>query len=127
MHLRYTILYVDDVRESVRFYERAFGLKPRFIHESGDYAELDTGPTALAFSARRLMQSLGKKPGHPDPGVPVFEFAFEVEDVAASFSRAVEAGATASQAPRDEAWGQTTAYVLDPDGYLVGLGSPVAG
>ena len=37
MQLAYTILYVDDVRRSVAFYEQAFGLTSRFVHESGDY------------------------------------------------------------------------------------------
>lgn len=125
MRLRYTILYVENVRESLRFYEQAFGLATRFLHESGDYGELETGGTALAFSSRQLMSVLGKSPARANPDAPVFEIAFEVDDVFASFKRAVEAGAAVSQSPRDESWGQTTSYVIDPDGYLVELCSPV--
>lgn len=35
MKLGYTLLYVDNVEETVAFYESAFGLKRRFIHEAG--------------------------------------------------------------------------------------------
>ncbi len=45
----YAIAYVDDVEAALRFYEGAFGLTRRFLHESGDYGELDTGSTVLAF------------------------------------------------------------------------------
>ena len=39
-----------DVAQAVAFYERAFGLTRRFVHESGTYAEMETGATALAFA-----------------------------------------------------------------------------
>jgi catechol 2,3-dioxygenase-like lactoylglutathione lyase family enzyme len=39
MKLAYVILYVPRVRDAVEFYERAFGLKCRLVHESGAYAE----------------------------------------------------------------------------------------
>ena len=54
MKLGYTILYVPDVAASLAFFERAFGLKTRFFHESGTYGELDTGSTTLAFAAHEL-------------------------------------------------------------------------
>src|SRR5690606_23224486 len=119
------ILYVEDVRGSVTFYERAFGLKPRFVHESGDYAELETGATALAFSSRRLLETLGKQPRPPRADAPVFEIAFTTDDVPAALERALEAGATLKQKPEVMSWGQTVAYVADPDGFLVELCTPV--
>jgi len=54
MQFGYTILYVSDVASSLDFYERALGQRRRFLHESGQYAELDTGETALAFAAHEL-------------------------------------------------------------------------
>lgn len=125
MILRYTILYVGDVAAALAFYERAFGLKRGFLHDSGDYGELATGATKLAFSSTALMRQLGKAPGRPSPAAPVFEIAFETGDVAAVFARAVAAGAAPVQAPCEEPWGQTTAYVSDADGYLVEICSPV--
>lgn len=125
MHLRYTILYVESVGAMLSFYERAFGLSRRFLHESGTYGELETGGTRLAFSSRELMRELGKAPGRPDPKAPVFEIAFETGDVPAAFERAVREGAVAVQGPERMPWGQTTAYVTDPEGFLVEICTPV--
>lgn len=66
MILRYTILYVENVAAALDFYEKAFGLERLFLHESGDYGELATGETKLAFSSKTLMNQLGKSPGTPN-------------------------------------------------------------
>ncbi len=50
MRLGYVILSVPDVAARLAFYGRAFGLAPRFVHDSGQDAELETGGTALAFA-----------------------------------------------------------------------------
>ncbi len=126
MKLGYTILYVADVPRTLAFYEAAFGLQRRFLHESGDFGELETGSTALAFSSRRLMSELGKNPSTPDPHAPCSEIALVTEEVAAAVDRAVAAGALLVQPPAQMPWGQTVAYVADLDGFLVELCTPVA-
>jgi catechol 2,3-dioxygenase-like lactoylglutathione lyase family enzyme len=125
MKLGYTILYVPDVRASLRFYEQAFGLTTKFLHEGGDFGELDTGSTSLAFCSLALLQQMGKTPGRADAARPVSEVALVTVDVPAAFARAVTAGATPLQAPEDMPWGQTVAYVADPDGFWVELCTPV--
>jgi lactoylglutathione lyase len=125
MNLAYTILYVQDVPRSLAFYQEAFGLQLRFQHESGDYGELDTGATRLAFSSRTLMTQLGKNPAAADAAAPCFEIAFSTDDVPAAVARAVAAGAALKQAPQDMPWGQTVAYVVDPDGFLVEICTPL--
>lgn len=125
MQFGYTILYVEDVRHSLAFYERAFGLGTAFLHESGDFGQLATGATALAFSSRRLMTELGKHPAAPDAAHPSGEIAFVTPDVPAALARALAAGATPVQDVQDMPWGQTVAYVADPDGFLVELCTPV--
>ena len=127
MKFKYTILYVGNVASTLEFFERAFGFKRKFLHESGDYGELDTGGTTLSISSLSLMQSLGKSPSQAVPTAPTFEIAFESDDVRADLSRALDAGAVLHQNVRDEPWGQTTAYVVDPNGYLIEICSPVAG
>lgn len=119
MRFRYTILYVEDVRRSLDFYRRAFGIDTRMLHESGMYGELATGDTRLAFSSRELMKTLGKSPSRADARSPVFEVAFEVDDVASAYANAIAAGAAPISAPADMPWGQTIAYVADQDGVLV--------
>lgn len=121
----YTILYVEDVPRTLSFYEAAFGLKRRFLHEGGDFGELDTGATILAFSSRKLIAELGKNPSAPVAGSPCFEIAFVTEDVPEALDKALSAGAVLVQAPEDMPWGQTVAYVRDPDGFLVELCTPV--
>ena len=44
MNLAYIIIYVEDAVTAASFYENAFGLKIKFIHESNEYAEM---PEAL--------------------------------------------------------------------------------
>ncbi|MCG8312364.1 MAG: VOC family protein [Pseudomonadales bacterium] len=125
MKFKYAILYVRNVAETLAFYEKAFGFSRAMLHESGDYGELDTGNTALAFSSVALMTSLGKTPGVPDVKAPVFEIAFETDNVQSALDAAINAGATLVQSVKDEPWGQTTAYVTDMNDYLVEICSPV--
>ncbi len=125
MKLRYTILYVEDVPAALAFYEEAFGLTREVLHESGDYGELATGATRLAFSSLRLMRELGKSPGVAAEQRPAFEIAFETEDVAAALKVALKAGAKLVQDVEQMPWGQQTSYVTDINGFLVEICSPV--
>lgn len=130
MKLGYTIIYVPNVAASLRFFEQAFGVKQKFLHESGAYGELDTGATTLAFAAHELGDV--NFPGghvHADQSDrPLgFEVAFVTSDVHAAHSRATQAGALELAEPRVKPWGQTVSYVRCPDGILVELCSPVAG
>lgn len=125
MKFGYTILYVEDVRAAVAFYETAFGMTPRFVDEHGDFAELDTGATALCFSSFGLLQKMGKTPKTPDREAPCFEIAFTTEDVEGAITRAVEAGAGLKQKPERMPWGQTVAYVTDNNGFLVEICTPM--
>lgn len=125
MIFRYTILYVDDVSSTLVFFENAFGFERAFLHESGDYGELATGTTKLAFSSTTLMRQLDKNPASAKSDAPTFEIAFETDDVAGALKRAVDAGATLIQDVRDEPWGQTTSYVADPNGFLIEICSAV--
>lgn len=62
------------------------------------------------------MQALGKAPQLPSAEAPTFERAFETDDGAQAVARAVAADATLVQDVCEAPWGQTTAYVSDPDG-----------
>lgn len=127
MKLGYVILYVKDVAGSVAFYEEAFGLKRRFIHEAGMYAEMDTGATTLSFAANGLAKSnlpcefreneLANAPAG-------FEVALTTADVQAAYDQALAAGAIALAPPVAKPWGQIVAFVRDKDGIIVELCSP---
>ena len=123
MRFGYTILYVRDVVASVEFYERAFGLERRLLHESGQYAELETGATALAFAAHDLAAESVRDLAHKEPAG--FEVCLVDEEVEAAYKRALEAGAETVSEPQEKPWGQHTAYVRDPDGALIEIASPM--
>ena len=126
MNFAYTLVYVADVAASLAFFEQAFGLKPRFLHESGAYGEVDTGAsgTKLAFvdhpTARDSVQHDYVAADTSDKPLGM-EIGFTVTDVQAAFDKAVAAGAKALAAPVTKPWGQTVAYVRCPDGTLVEL------
>ncbi len=120
--LAYVILYVPDVERALTFYERAFGLQRRFLHESGHYGELETGATALAFADEtETPTSRAFEPNRRTSKAAGAEVALVVPDVARAYSAAIEAGALGVVAPTDEPWGQTVAYVRDLNGFLVEL------
>lgn len=124
MTFRYTTLYVSDVKQTLAFYEKAFGLQTHFLHDSGGYGELDTGATKLGFAAHETAaQVLGARYQRTTPAAPppAFEIGLGVEDVQAAFDRAIRAGAAAVRTPTQMPWGQTIAYVRDPGGALVVL------
>jgi lactoylglutathione lyase len=130
MKLGYTIIYVPNVAESLAFFESAFGLSVRFLHESGDYGELETGETTLAFASHELGAinlPLGFIAASESIQPLGFEVAFVTLDVAQAYQTALSAGATEVRAPEAKPWGQIVAYVRCPDGALVELCSPVGG
>ena len=124
MKFTYTIVYVSNVAASLDFFERAFGLQRRFLHESGDYGELETGATTLSFAAHDTARgNLGRDYVAADTSqAPLgMEVGLVTADVAAACQRAVNAGAALLTAPTTKLWGQTVAYVRCPDGTLVEL------
>ena len=127
MQFGYTLLYVGDVTKTVDFYESAFGLKRKLIHES-DYGEMESGATKLGFVVHELAKSNGVTYAEPRPEAPApaMEIAFVTDDVAKAYQKAVQAGAAAVAPPKEKPWGQTVAYVRDLNGFLVELCSPVA-
>ncbi len=125
MQFGYTILYVPDVKASLAFYQAAFGFPTRFLSEGAEFGELETGSTRLAFCSRALLEQMGKTPQAPDADRPCSEVALCTADVPAALERAVAAGATLKQAAQTMSWGQTVAYVADPDGFLIELCTPM--
>lgn len=120
------ILYVPEVLAAVEFYERAFGLKRKLVHESGTYAELATGATRLAFAAESLANEHGGEFRQTRPGElpPAVEVVLVTDDVSTGFAQAVAAGAKPVTSPKETPWGQTISYVRDLNGFLVEICSP---
>lgn len=119
----YTIMYVKQVEVTVAFYESAFGFERKFITPEGDYAELISGDTTLAFAAVELAQTNLSKgfTAVSKDHVMGIELGFVVENVEQAVQRAVAAGASLYEPVKVKSWGQTVAYVTDCNGFLIEL------
>lgn len=123
MKLSYTILYVQDVQASIDFYQAAFGLRLKFKHEGGDYAEMQTGETTLAFCgydlADQLVNRSYQKPSFENPIAS--QLTLEPTDVKSAFEKAKTVGACVLYEPEIKPWNFEVALLQDPDGHLVEL------
>jgi len=54
MKYGYTIIYVENVKETITFYQKAFGCQQKFITPENDYGELVSGETTIAFASLAL-------------------------------------------------------------------------
>lgn len=133
MKLGYVILYVQDVKKTLDFHEKAFGLETRFVLPSNDYGEMNLdGSTTLAFAAEEFVQSnignvfqRNRTDASLAPGAEISFVTDSHEDVPGAFQKALEAGAIAVQHPKEKPWGQVVSYVKDLNGVLVELCSPL--
>jgi lactoylglutathione lyase len=122
----FTILYTTQPRETIEFYERAFGLKRKFFVEQPGYGELQTGETTLVISNIAIEQ--GER-GYPEASTPQnpaigFHISFITNDVNALYAQTIAEGATPVKAPTAMAWGGTVAFVKDPNGITISLMKP---
>lgn len=127
MQFGFTIIFVPDVAAAIDFYERAFDARRKVVTEA--FGMLDTGAITLAFGAeaneRRELDALGDglpfRANRSDDITAGVQISFIAEDVQASFSRAIEAGATVVYAPKLMPWGQWVSRVRDLNGVLVSI------
>jgi len=89
MKFTHISLFVKDVPQSIAFYERAFGMKKRFIDESGQFAEMELGEAILHFADRepvRANLTSGFQENSLSNLPPGIELCFETDDVITAFS-----------------------------------------
>lgn len=126
----YTIIYVPNVQRALDFYSAAFEFERGFVAPSGNYGELVTGDTTLSFASEALGEShfpqgfLRHSLANPPFGT---ELAFTTDDVPAKVRAALDAGAHELVPAEVMPWGQTVAWVRDPDGVLIEICTPIGG
>lgn len=124
----YTILYVSDVKKTAEFYSKAFDLEVRFIAPGDEYAELNSGTTTLSFAALPLAKS-NLRDGFQESDLKTkpfgIELGFTTVDVQALVDKALAAGATLLEEPKEKPWGQMVAYIRDLDGFLIEVCTPM--
>ena len=128
MKFSYTILYVEEVTKTIVFYEKAFGFSRKFITPEGDYGELLTGETTIAFANLALGKSnfkdgFIKSTANGKPfGV---ELAFTTENIESDYKQAIKAGAIEVTPITQKPWGQKVSYVKDINGFLIEICTPI--
>lgn len=124
----YTILYVSDVKRTAEFYSKTFDFEVRFIAPGDEYAELNSGTTTLSFAALPLANS-NLRDGFQESDLNAkpfgIELGFTTVDVPALVDKALAAGATLLEEPKEKPWGQVVAYVRDKDGFLIEICTPM--
>jgi lactoylglutathione lyase len=123
VYFGYSILYVPDVVATVSFYEAAFGLTRKFLHESNLYAEMETGRTTLAFAGETMadLNGLAIRVNRKADLAAGFEIALVCSEPHEAYEKAISAGASAVKPPESKPWGQVVGYVRDLNGCLVEL------
>lgn len=127
MKLGYTLFYVDDVKKTMDFYAKAFGLEKGFLHESNQYGEMNTGDTKLGFVHHDTASTHNFDYTKSSTKAPPFalEIGLITTDVEKAFKKAIDAGAILVSKPKTKSWGQVVSYVRDCNGFLVEICSPV--
>lgn len=128
MKYAYTILYVENVLESIEFYEKAFGFHRKFVTPENDYGELICGETTISFASFQLAQSnfeleFLKVSAQKPFGI---ELAFTSENIETDFAKAIQAGAIEVSPIIKKPWGQKVAYLKDNNGFLIEICTPMS-
>lgn len=130
MKYGYTIIYVENVGETIDFYERAFGFHRKFVTPENDYGELLSGETTISFASFELGNANFKK-GFEKINLSVrpvgVEMAFVTEKIEADFEKAIKAGATIFEGIVEKPWGQKVGYLRDNNGFLIEICTPIKG
>jgi lactoylglutathione lyase len=129
-HFDYTIFSVDDVESTLDFFTASFDFPRRLLTPEGDYGELETGQTTLAFASNALMSTNLEQAGGfarlSAAQAPVgATITLTTEDVEATVERALTNGATRYGTTDDKPWGQTVAYLRDGNGILLEIATPI--
>lgn len=105
-------------------------MSKRFLHESGDYGELETRETTLAFASHELGETnfpAGFVAASDSIKPLGIEIALVTTSVVEAHAKAIAGGATDLKEPETKPWRQVISYVRCPDGTLVEICSPVGG
>lgn len=117
----HTILFVADQARSTEFYSRVLSIEPRLNVPGMTEFEVSSGAVLGLMpraSAARLFGNRVKIVEDGDAGKSA-ELYLLVNDAAAYFQRAIEAGAREISPLILRDWGHRAGYCLDPDGHII--------
>ena len=128
MKYSHTIFYVEDVNETVIFYEKAFRFKKNMITGEWDYAELKSGETTIWFASLELGKSnlWGNFTVSSNSKNPFWiEMAFITDNLEKDFQKAINEWAILFKPIEKKEWWQKVWYVKDNNGFLIELAEPM--
>jgi catechol 2,3-dioxygenase-like lactoylglutathione lyase family enzyme len=115
MKLDHVTILVGDLDVSIRFYRALPGFTVKKPSGSG-YAEAENdGVTLGLFDRAAWQQAIAPVPAPTGNAI----LQFTVDDPAESFTAAVAAGGKPVRDAVRLPWGSRSAFVADPDGYLL--------
>lgn len=118
LKMKYVILYVNDFDKTMNFYSNILGLPIKI--QQGSYVEFDTGATTLSINTRQDVTAItGLNVSNELSSSQTFEVGFVVEDVTATIEELRNKGVNVIKEPVTKPWGQTVAYIADPDGHFI--------
>lgn len=117
----FPIVSTGDLERLVAFYVAAFDAERTYGFPGEDGADVYV---SLAIGGTELGVGRADVAGTAHGRTALW---FYVDDVDATYGRALEAGATSETEPTDMPWGERVAQVRDPDGLVINLGAPPEG
>ena len=122
-------LTVKDAKQSIDFYQKAFGFQlegqPMEMDGKISHVGMRFNDASIMFAPEGSFGGNCKAPKSSGTNPP-FNLYVYCEDVDALHERAVKAGAQSFCAPEDMFWGDRMCQLADPDGYLWNFAKNVA-
>lgn len=120
------MLVCRDVAAEIEFCKASFAATELNVRHAPDGR---VAHALLSLSGAHVMieaewPSLASRAPRVDGSSPVVMFVY-VEDIDATFARAVAAGAQTLLPPQDQFWGDRTCRVLDPSGHVWTIASRI--
>lgn len=122
--MKYIILYVRDLEQTMYFYRDILQLPVKMQVDT--YVEFDTGMTTLSFNTREsVRQDIGLDVADDLTASSTFEIGFVVDDMVATIEQFRQQQVVIVKEPVVKPWGQTVAYITDPDGHFIEICSAI--
>lgn len=112
-------LLVEDLAKSRDFYETKLGLT--INSQDTGFVDYKLGEAPLALFEKKHAQAMFPPKYMKSAGGAVI--ALQVDDVAQACADLQQKGVKFFEGPKQTSWGQTVAYLHDPDGHIIELTS----
>lgn len=110
-------LLVEDLAKSREFYETKLGLK--LNSQDGGFVDYKLGESPLALFEKKTATAMFPAQFMSPAGGAVI--ALQVDNVEQTCLELRSKGVEIFEGPKTTSWGQTVAYLHDPDGHIIEL------